>query len=171
MARDYEDIHNIDTLDDRELRDLVREQLSSHGMIDINDITVTVDEGMITLSGRVGTDGERRVADHVISDVLGIVEFTNDLVVDPIARGISPLAIDDHLADEEARSGTLLGEMPESEETEAAYMGSKRGDDLAGTRDYEAMMENGLTYNPPDGPTPEGIYGTDAERSDMGEQH
>ena len=30
MARDYEDLHNIEELDDNELRELVREQLREH---------------------------------------------------------------------------------------------------------------------------------------------
>src|SRR4051812_1019365 len=104
MARDYENLHNIDELDDRELRDLVREQLAQHTGLDIDDITVHVNDGRITMSGRVGTDGERRIAEHVLTDVLGVMDFTNDLVVDSNRRAESPMAIDDHLADEEVRS-------------------------------------------------------------------
>jgi hypothetical protein len=29
MARDYEDIYNLDQMDDREIRDLVRDQLAA----------------------------------------------------------------------------------------------------------------------------------------------
>ena len=69
MARDFEDIHNIEQMDDRELRDLVREQLEAHNGLDIDDIVVQVEDGAIMLSGRVGTDGERRIADHILADV------------------------------------------------------------------------------------------------------
>jgi hypothetical protein len=33
------------------------------------------------------------------------------------------------------------------------------------------MMGQGLTWNPPESPTPEGLSGTDAQPGDMGEQH
>ena len=168
MARDYENLHDIDELDDTELRDLVREQLSAQGSLDIDDITVRAAEGHVTLSGRVGTDGERRVADHVLSDVLGIVEFTNDLVVDANRRAESPEAIDDHLADEEARSGTLLGDVADSQGDEAEHLSDDENDDLEGTADYQKVMEDGMTWNPPSGPTPEGM---DSTRGEVGENH
>src|SRR5687768_8445869 len=53
MARDYEDLQNLDQLDDREIRDLVRERLAAHNGLDIDDILVEVKDGAITLSGRV----------------------------------------------------------------------------------------------------------------------
>jgi hypothetical protein len=169
--RDYENIHDIDELDDRELRDLVRERLAEHTALDIDDITVTVAEGNITLAGRVGTEGERRVAEHVITDVLGILEFNNDLVVDPIRRAESPLDIDEHLADEDRRAGTLLGDMPTPQSDEARHFAGGADEDLAGTTDYEEMMGQGLTWNPPESPTPEGLSGTDTQPGEMGEQH
>ena len=48
--RDYENIHDIDELDDRELRDLVREQLAAHTALDVDDITVTASAGSVTLA-------------------------------------------------------------------------------------------------------------------------
>ena len=171
MAHDYEDIHNIESLDDRELRDLVREQLAAHGALDIDDITVSAAEGTVTLSGRVGTDGERRVAEHVITDVLGIQDVTNDLVIDPLRRAESPMAADEHLADEEERSGTLLGDVAVPFSPESEHLADARNDDLAGTTDYQQVMESGMTWNPPESPTPEGMSGTDAGPADMGGQH
>ncbi|MBA3673159.1 MAG: BON domain-containing protein, partial [Gemmatimonadaceae bacterium] len=73
MARDFENMHDIEQLDDRELRDLVREQLGTHGALDLDQITVMASDGHVTLSGRVGTDGERGGAEHVLTDVLGIM--------------------------------------------------------------------------------------------------
>jgi hypothetical protein len=170
-AHDYEDTHDIEDLDDRELRDLVREHLAAHPALDIDDITVTVRDGTITLSGRVGTDGEKRIAEHVITDTLGIVEFNNDLMVDVLARAESPAAIDDHLADEEQRSGVLLGDAPEPQDPEAEYYADRAEDDIAGTVDYEKAMGEGMTWNPPEGPTPEGMRGSDAGPEDYGERH
>jgi hypothetical protein len=169
--RDYENIHDIEELDDRELRDLVRGHLSAHGALDIDDITVTTHEGRVTLGGRVGTEGEKRIAEHVLTDVLGIVDFTNELLIDPIRRAESPLAIDDHLADEERRAGTLLGDVPVPRSDEAVYRSDRTLDDISGTTDYEQAVADGITWNPPEGPTPEGITGADARPEDMGERH
>ena len=50
MARDYEDMQNLDQLDDREIRDLVRERLAEHNGIDVDDIVVNVQNGAIALT-------------------------------------------------------------------------------------------------------------------------
>ena len=59
MARDYEDFSSIDDLDDDELRQVVREHLAANNALDPDDVDVRVQEGVVVLSGRVGTDGER----------------------------------------------------------------------------------------------------------------
>ena len=59
MARDYEDFSSIDDLDDDELRQLVRDRLADHPDLDVDDISVTVDQGTVRLEGRVGTEAER----------------------------------------------------------------------------------------------------------------
>jgi BON domain len=155
-AHDYEDTHDIDDLDDSELRDLVREHLSAHPMLDVGEMTVKVADGAITLSGRVGSDAEMRIAEHVITDTLGIVEFTNELVVDQLARGESPEAVDDRLGDEEQRSAVLLGDAPEPEDDEALYSAGRSPEEDSDTLDYEKTMGEGSSWNPPEGPTPEG---------------
>jgi hypothetical protein len=171
MARDYEDIHNLDQLDDREIRDLVREQLAQHNGLDIDDILVQVENGTISLSGRVGTEGERRIAEHILTDVLGVQEFTNDLVVDPIRRAESPVDIDEHLAEEERADGLLLGDRPVPHSPEAEHLADMDATDLAGTTDVQNAIESAMSWNPPESPTPEGLSGTDATPSDYGEQH
>ncbi|MEO6525175.1 MAG: BON domain-containing protein [Gemmatimonadaceae bacterium] len=171
MAHDYEDVNNIEQLDDRELRDLVREHLAAHNGLDIDDILVSVNAGSIALSGRVGTDGERRIADHILTDVLGIQDFTNDLVVDSIRRAESPMDIEEHLADEELHDGLLLGDraVPLSDESE--HLADEAEAELSGTTDIQGAMERGQSWNPPEGPTPEGLSGTDAGPADMGGRH
>src|SRR5687767_15052812 len=110
MARDFEDIHDIDDLSDDDLRDLVRDWLRQQSGIDADDITVSVEDGMVTLGGRVGTEAELRIAEHLVTDSLGITNLENDIVVDALRRAESPMAVDDHLADEEEHSGVLLGD-------------------------------------------------------------
>jgi len=171
MAHDYEDMHNIEELDDRELRDLVREQLAEQPSIDIDDVTVLVANGCVSLTGRVGTDGERRIIEHVLTDVLGITDFTNDLLVDKVRRAESPNDVEEHLVDEEERSGTLLGDVAVPFSNEAEHLADEFREDLAGTTDMTRVMEDGMTWNPPPGPTPEGMRGSDAGPEELGERH
>jgi hypothetical protein len=135
MARDFEDLHDIDDLNDDELRQLVRNHLDSEQGLDSDDITVVVEDGVVVLAGRIGTEAEARIAEHVVTDVLGIEQFESQLVVDPIRRGISPEAIDDHLADEDAQD--LDGR-------------------LYGTTDVQDAIAEGTAWIPPESPTPEG---------------
>lgn len=169
MAGDYENMHDIDELDDSELRDLVKEQLREHQGLDIDDITIHAAKGVVTLSGRVGTDGERRVVEHVLTDVLGIQDFQNDLVVDSIRRAESPSAIDEQLSDDESRGGTLLGDVEVPFSAEAEHLADEFQDDFNGTTDYQRVMEDGMTWNPPSSPTPEGVPGGSEELG--GKQH
>jgi hypothetical protein len=172
MARDYEDINNIDQLDERDLRALVREQLAAHNGLDIDDIAVQIEnETMVVLSGRVGTEGERRIAEHILTDQLGIQDFRNDLVIDPIRRAESPMDIDDHLAEEERSEGLLLGDRAVPLTDESEHLADERETDISGTTDVQNAIERGAAWVPPEGPTPEGLSGTDAGSEEYGEQH
>ena len=171
MAHDFENMHNIEELDDTELRDLVREQLQEHAGLDIDEITVRAHEGKVTLSGRVGNDGERRIAEHVLTDVLGVEDFDNDLVVDALARPTNSEAADESVEEDAERSGALFGDVDVSMTDESAHLADGADDDLAGTSDYQKVMEDGMTWNPPSSPTPEGMRGSDAGPEEMGGQH
>ena len=156
MARDYEDLHNIEELDDNELRELVREQLREHAQLDIDEITVLASEGKVTLSGRVGSDGESRMAEHVLTDVLGIEDFSNDLVVDALARATNSEAADESIEEDDERSGGLRGDREVSMTDESAHLADSPEGDRSGTSDMSRVMEDGMTYNPPSSPTAEG---------------
>jgi hypothetical protein len=171
MAHDYEDINNIDQLDDDELRELVRDHLAAHNALDIDDIGVEVEEGRVILSGRVGTEGERRIAEHILTDTLGIQNFANALVIDPIRRAESPMDVEDHLVDEDRRAGLLLGDRAVPLSDEAEHLADATDSELAGTTDLQSAIERGGGWNPPESPTPEGLAGTDATSEEMGEQH
>ena len=152
MARDYEDFSSIDDLD---------------------DISVVVDQGTVRLEGRVGTEAELRMADHVLTDVVGVVDYDNSLVVDATRRVETPLAIDDHLEAERQSAGSLFGEMPEQDEPTVV---EARGDEnldqrMFGTTNYQDAVAHGVPYEPPESPTQEGIAGTDAGPGEYGEDH
>jgi hypothetical protein len=173
MARDFEDIHDIDDLSDDELRDLVRQHLAAHNGLDPDDISVQVEDGVVHLAGRVGTETERRIAERVVTDVLGIEHVENEIVIDPIRRAESPEAIDDHLADEAAREGLLLGDRAVPLEPSADHLDETLDDEerTFGTTDVQDTIERAVPWIPPESPTPEGLEGTEAAPEDLGEQH
>ena len=159
MAHDFENIDNIDDLDDDELRSLVRERLREHRGLDLRDITVRVHDGEVELSGRVGTDGERRVAERVVTDSLGITAVRNDLIVDELRRAESPEAADENIADDEERSGVLLGDRPVPLSPEAEHLEEDLDSRLFGTTAVGSAIQNGTAWNPPTSPTQEGLEG------------
>jgi len=167
MARDYEDIHDLDDLSDDELRGLVREHLNAHNALDIDDLTVFVEDGLVILGGRVGTDGERLIAEHVLTDVVGARKYRNDIFVDSIRRATSPEAIDEHLVDESRREGLLLGDRPVPISPEAEGRHEELDSQLYGTTDVQHAIEDGTPWIPPESPTPEGLTG----RDEIGENH
>jgi hypothetical protein len=160
MARDFENIHDTGDLNDRELRDLVRSHLSAHNGIDADYITVRVDDGTVVLEGRVGTDYERRVAEHVLTDVIGLQAVRNDLVVQSIHRAESPMDIDDHLNADERAEGLLLGDRPVPLDPESETVDEDLDARLWGTTDVGKAIADGTAWIPPEAPTQEGIEGT-----------
>ena len=171
MARDFENIHDIDDLSDDDLRDLVRDWLGEQAGIDADDITVTVEDGMVTLGGRVGTEAELRIAEHLVTDSLGITNVENEIVIDALRRRESPMAVDDHLVDEEDHSGLLLGDRTVPLSDEVAQTEGTLDERLFGTTDVQNAISQGTAWIPPTQPTPEGLRGTDAGPAEMGEDH
>jgi hypothetical protein len=167
MARDFEDLHDLDDLSDGELRGLVREHLMAHNALDIDDLTVTVENGLVILNGRVGTDGERLIAEHVVTDLIGAQRVRNDIFVDPSRRAVSPEAIDEHLVDEDQREGLMLGDRAVPLSPEAEHREEDLNAELYGTTDVQHVIENGTPWIPPESPTPEGF----TERNEIGEDH
>jgi hypothetical protein len=176
MDRDFENIHDIDNLSDGELRQLVRNHLAAQNALDPDYLDVRVEDGVVVLGGRVGTEAERRIAHHVVTDVLGITSVRNEILIDPLHRAESPEAIDDHLVDEDRTDGLLLGDKPQPFDPEAEPVDG--GDPysldkhLFGTADVQDAIAGGTSWIPPEAPTPEGIAGEDADPADLsGEDH
>ena len=163
MAGDFENLHDLSDLSDREIRDLVRKQLRAHNGLDTDYITVVVADGAVTLEGRVGTDYERRVAERVLTDTLGIASVKNDLVVQSLHRAESPMDIDDHLVEEERSEGLLLGDRPVPLDPETESMNEDLDARLWGTTDVGRAIADGTTWIPPESPTQEGLEGTGDE--------
>jgi hypothetical protein len=171
--RDYEDMSSIEDMDDDELKDFVLDRLSEHEGLDADDIEVDVENGMVRLSGRVGTEAELRIAEHVLTDVVGVPEVDNELVVDAIRRATAPMDVEDETNEEDDTRGLMLGEQPEQDTDEVIQA---RGDEdlderMFGTTDVQESIAHGTAYIPPDSPTPEGMLGTDAGPGELGEDH
>jgi len=171
MARDYEDLHDLDDLGDDELRELAREALRANRSVDATEIDVQVERGAVRLIGRVGTEGEARVAEHVLTDVLGLGEVSNELTVDQTRRAESPEDLEEHLADEARHDGLLLGDRPVSLSPESAHLDEDRDAQLYGTTDRQKSIEEGAPWIPPESPTPEGFSGEEGGSADHGEHH
>ena len=170
MARDFEDIFDLDDLSDDELRTLVRDRLADYETLDPDNILVTVEDGVVHLAGRVGTETERRIAEHVLTDVIGVTDFQNELVVDAIRRDEEPEAIDDHLYSEANMADAPLGGRPETHDDEAAQETEDLEARLYGTHDMQRAIGEGVPWEPPDSPTQEGLAGMEGE-SELGEDH
>jgi hypothetical protein len=158
MAQDYENVFDLDDLSDDELRALVREQLAQDDELDADNIVVHVKDAFVTLSGRVGTETEKQIADHVLSDVIGLESYSNDIFIDPVRRDEEPEAADDQAGNAAGRGeDSLLGGTDlNTPNPEVELANDDEDPALFGTHDYESAMENGVPWIPPDEPTPEG---------------
>ena len=169
MARDFEDLHGLDDLDDTELRDLVRERLGDTGAVDADNITVRVEDGTVHLLGRVGTEGELRIAERVLADVLGVQDYVNELVVDPIRR--SEESEDAEEASGSNEGGDFIGDRPLNQDDGSVVNDEDLEGRLFGTTDMQTAIGEGESYIPPLEPTPEGLAGTDGGAEAYGEDH
>jgi BON domain-containing protein len=170
VEKDYEDVHGIDELSDNELRALIRDTFDQQVAFDASDVDISVRSRAVTLSGRVGTEQEYRVAERTVSDIIGLANVRNDMVVDPIRRAESPEPIDEHLVDEEIHEGLLLGDRPSNESPEAEHLREDLRAELFGTTDVQESISGAIPWNPPDGPTPEGREGSEDSPSELREE-
>jgi hypothetical protein len=159
MAESFGEPIDLTDMTDDEVRDVVLQQLREQANLDAGWVDVDVVGGRITLSGRVGTDGEVRVAEHLLNDVLGVVEFDNQLVVDELHRGEQPLAAD---GGDEGAAPDPLGEPLAQHSDTADHLVEDLETDAYGTQDMGRAIRDGAAYQPPDFPTPDG-YGSREE--------
>jgi osmotically-inducible protein OsmY len=68
--------------DERIIEDIV-ERLMLHGYINASDVTVSVANGEVTLSGNVRSRREKRMAEDVVDSVTGVQDVHNELKVKP----------------------------------------------------------------------------------------
>lgn len=154
-SKDYGDVFDFSDMTDEEIRDVVVEQLREYPNVDADWIDVDVRNGFVTLSGRVGTGGEVQVAAQVLDDVLGIDDYSNELVVDELHRSQSPEAAD-RAVTQEAKVEDQLGEEDPDQSDTADHLTEDLESQSYGTHDLETSIQEGAPYVPPDRPVPDG---------------
>lgn len=155
MARDYEDLYYLEGMSDDEIRDLIIQELNEYPEIDVDLIDVNVTNGAVQLSGRMGTDQEIQQVERVLTDVIGISQVKNELVLDELTRGERSEAADDAWI-EENESGPRAARAPTSDE--AGHLMPNTQADQNGTDSPQEAIERGTAYEPPDTPPHEGTW-------------
>ena len=152
------DIFDFSGLTDDELYDVVVQHLQEHPEVDSEWVEVRVKDGHVTLSGRVGSDSEISVAEQVITEILGLQEFTNELMVDELHRGEMPEAADDAVA-ADLDVDAQYGETNENQSDTAAHLVEDLDAQMYGTHSVTEAINDGASYEPPDRPLGDG-YGS-----------
>lgn len=165
MAQEHQDFDELffdfDDMDDEAIYDVVQQQLREYPNLDPGWIDVAVKDGHVTLSGRVGTDAERQVAEKVVVETLGITRFSNELVVSEHVRGDVPEAADEAAA-YEAELDDQMGGGNSNQSDTAAHLAEDLDADTFGTHDMQKAIEEGTAYQPPDRPIADG-YGSEEQ--------
>lgn len=157
MAEDYEDFYDIESMTDEELEALVRQRIDDQADVDPNGLEVGVTEGAVTVGGRVGTEAEFQIIEHLLTDVLGLADVTNDLVVDELTRTEQADAAD--VANTRVYGGGSGHGGADRTEDTAEHMLDDTAAEQYGTDDMGEAIERGYSYNPPETPVQEGNWG------------
>lgn len=78
---------------DEHIADRVRQRLKDHPTVDPRDITVIVQDGIVSLDGDVDSLNQQRTAEDLVGRVGGVVAVTNRLQV----KGTQPMRMDEEL--------------------------------------------------------------------------
>jgi hypothetical protein len=155
MAQAFDDLYGISDMDDRELQELVVQELEEVPELDLDLIDVEVQRGFVRLSGRVGSEQEIDQVEAVVADVLGLTDYSNDLVIDELVRGERSEAADEEVM--EVLEAADLGSLPDRTSSEADHLIADPRGDAFGSTDVQRALQRGQTYEPPTRPIQEGI--------------
>jgi hypothetical protein len=159
MPADYEDLYDLDNLDDDEVYDLVLQQINEYGDLDADLIDIDVEDGFITLAGNVGTEQELQIAEHILSDLLGVGNYSNELVITALDRVEQSEAADDARVETDASEVVAaLGEGDDRTDPQATHLLEDVPGELYGTHDLQRAIEEGMAYEAPDRPIQEGSW-------------
>lgn len=157
MPGDFEDLYDLENMDDEEIEALILEELGEYPDIDPDDISVDVEDGFVTLTGRIGTEQELQEIEFILSDVIGIANYSNEIVIDELVRAEYSAGADDAVVeDEEVES--QYGEEPGRTDPQAQHLLEDVRGDAYSTHDMQQAIERGQSYEPPDRPIQEGSW-------------
>jgi len=157
MAQDFNP-YDLTGMTDDEIYDVVVQHLGEYPELDMGWITVTVQGGRVTLSGRVSSDAEVSIAEQALVDVVGVTELSNELIVDELHRGEAPEAADDAIV-QDAEVDDQLGEPNLQYQSDtAAHLMEDVEQQTYGTHDMGTAIQDGTPYEPPYRPVADG-YG------------
>lgn len=155
MPRDYEDVEGLDQLNDRDLRERIEQEFEEYPELEGALVEVRVDQGQVTLAGRVGSESEYQQLEHIVTDVLGIKDVSNELVVDELVRAEYSEAADEARA-QRIRAGGPAAAASDATSDTADHLLEDTASEQFGTRDMREAIERGHSYQPPPGPIQEG---------------
>ena len=73
-----------DSLEDREIREGIMAEFSEDASLGAEDVTVRVEDGVVTLSGTVRNAEGKRAIENSVESVPGVVELVDCLIIDPV---------------------------------------------------------------------------------------
>ena len=155
MAKGHDDIYDVRSMADDELRELVEELLADEPSIDAEGVEVYVRAGTVRVRGRLGTEDEVDAVERIILDRLGVDNLENELIVDELVRPTLSEAADSAAAQEDRRAYDRPSRS-ERTDPEAAHLIEDVEGELYGTEDISKAIEQGEAYTPPDSPREEG---------------
>lgn len=155
MAKDYDDVYDVDTMDDEDLRDLIVQLLGEEPTIDADGVDIKVRDGLVRVSGRLGTEDEVEAVEKIVLERLGVEHFESELVVDELVRTQTSEAADDAAEDADSGSYERTQRGDRTEPTAEHLIDDPEGD-LYGTEDLQKAIEQGESYTPPESPHEEG---------------
>ncbi|MBI4546182.1 MAG: BON domain-containing protein [Gemmatimonadetes bacterium] len=153
MRQDFEDLYDLGDLGDGEIAALIRQELEEYPDLDPDRVSLEVQGGFIRLTGRVGTEQELQQIEHVLTDVLGIGSYSNELVVDELVRGEYGEAVA-----EDVEIEAQTGEPADRTQDTAEHLLENLSAEMYGARDLRQAIEAGEAYNPPDQPMQQGSW-------------
>ena len=155
MARGHDDVYDVRSMGDDELRALVRQMLRDEPSVDADGVDVSVRAGTVRVRGRLGTEAEVDAVERIILDRLGVDNLENELVVDELVRRDLPEAADEAAAVEDRESYDRPSRGERTDPGADHLLEDVEGE-LYGTEDMQKAIEQGESYSPPDGPRDEG---------------
>ena len=124
---------DLELLDDNELAAHLTELVREDGQVDMDELQITAENGLVILNGAVPSEAEHQILLNILTDVAGIQDIDDRLEIVRLAW-----ERDDRFKDEAVQDVTP-GTIPDQEP-------------YTGTDDVVLSEEEGVTYEPPVNP-------------------